>query len=142
MSKSLVDTVKKVMKAGLERHYCFSCAKPFDPYEAESCEKCGWLKCPHCGRCACDLSLEARIAIEQVFRTFCLACLPKAKCILNPRKKKKRGGKVIRGVSREDFLEFAHKYYPSLVADYEAGRISFEELKARVERDIGLAWIF
>jgi len=138
----LVDTVKRVMQAGLERHYCFSCAKPFNPYEAEPCEECGWLKCPHCGRCACDLSLEARVAIEQVFRTFCLACLPKAKCVLNPRKKKKRGGRVIRGVSKEDFLAFARKYYPSLTADYESGRISFEELKSRVERDIGLAWVF
>jgi len=112
MSERLVDTVKKVMNVGLERHYCFSCAKPFDPYEAEPCEECGWLKCPHCGRCACDLSIEARIAIEQVFRTFCLACLP------------------------------TRKYYPSLVADYEAGRISFDELKSRVERDIGLIWMF
>jgi hypothetical protein len=81
------------------------------------------------------------MAIEQVFRTFCLACLPKAKCILNPKKRKKRSSNIIRGVTREDFLEFCRRYYPSLLADYEAGRISFELLKSKVEADVGLVWI-
>lgn len=127
-------------KTSVSPHYCFSCTRPFNPYEAEPCPICGWLKCPHCGRCACDLGLEARIAIEQVFSTFCLTCLPQSKCLLNPRKKK--GGRVIRGVTREDFLQFAEKYYPSLVEDYRAGRISFEELVKRVQKDTGLVWVF
>jgi len=124
----------------VEKHYCFSCTRPFNPYGAESCQVCGWLKCPYCGRCACNLSLEARLAIEQVFATFCLSCLPRSQCLLNPRKK--RGGRVIRGVTRDDFIEFSEKFYPGLVEDYRAGRITFDKLLLEVERDTGLKWVF
>ncbi|RLI47303.1 hypothetical protein DRO69_00865 [Candidatus Bathyarchaeota archaeon] len=60
---------------------------------------------------------------------------------LRPRPKRRRGSRVISGVTKEDFMEFARKFYPSLVKDFEAELISFEELKTRVERDADLIWV-
>lgn len=137
IASEVFDKLK--MLGGIE-HFCFGCTRPFNPNDATPCPTCGWLKCPHCGECSCNLPLKARIAIEQVFATFCLSCLPRSQCLLNPRKK--RGGRVIRGVTRDAFIEFAEKFYLGLVEDYRAGRITFDKLLLEVERDTGLKWVF
>lgn len=80
------------------------------------------------------------MAVEAVFETFCLACMPKAKCVLNP-KKKRRKRVAVRGWTREDFLNYAKTYFPSLHADYEAGRIDFDKLKLEIQTRTGLIWV-
>jgi len=124
---------------GLEFHRCFSCLRRFDPYKAEPCLVCGWLKCVECGCCLCALPKEAQVAVEAVFETFCLSCMPKAKCVLNP-KKKRRKKRLVTGWTREDFLSYVKTYFPSLARDYEAGRINFEKLKLQIETETGLVW--
>jgi len=37
---------------------CFHCEKQFE--EAEICKQCGWLVCPHCGKCFHDLGEEGQ----------------------------------------------------------------------------------
>lgn len=32
---------------------CFHCGKEF--IKTKPCEKCDFYRCPHCGKCACDL---------------------------------------------------------------------------------------
>jgi hypothetical protein len=57
-------------------------------------------------------------------------------------RRKKRSSNVIRGVTRHDFLNFCEVYYKHWLEDYKAGRISFEELQDKVERQTGLIWVF
>lgn len=35
--------------------YCFKCSLKFSSSNSEICPKCGWMKCPHCGVCRCDI---------------------------------------------------------------------------------------
>jgi len=57
-----------------EKHKCFAGDHYFSPHSATTCSVCGWLVCTECGKCACDLSPEAREAIEAVWETFCINC--------------------------------------------------------------------
>ena len=43
--------------------YCFDCGKEFYSSESELCPKCGWLKCPSCGICRCDLDEDVAKAV-------------------------------------------------------------------------------
>jgi len=43
--------------------YCFRCGKKFSSDKAELCPKCGWLSCPHCRVCRCDLNEDTAVAV-------------------------------------------------------------------------------
>jgi hypothetical protein len=38
------------------RIYCFKCGERFNVNGAKVCPKCGWLICPECTACGCNLS--------------------------------------------------------------------------------------
>lgn len=40
---------------------CWFCGKSFT--KAEHCSECDLYRCPHCGKCGCDLTEEARHAV-------------------------------------------------------------------------------
>jgi len=40
---------------------CWFCGKKFT--KQDHCDKCDLFVCPHCGKCGCDLSEEARRAV-------------------------------------------------------------------------------
>jgi len=50
--------------------YCFKCGQKFRSKEAKICTKCGWMICPHCKACGCDLSEETTRAIFYMRRTY------------------------------------------------------------------------
>jgi hypothetical protein len=116
-------------------HYCFVCGLPFRIADAAYCERCDWWRAP-CGHCACDLGPAERADLELAFAEVC------GTCRLNPKKRKSRGGSVIRGVSRQEFLEWAERNFPDLTGRYRAGAIGFDELLAEVQRRTGLVWVF
>ncbi len=43
--------------------YCFKCGERFEVKEAELCPKCGWMICPKCKACGCNLSRETSVAV-------------------------------------------------------------------------------
>ncbi|HID90851.1 TPA: hypothetical protein EYP44_02700 [Candidatus Bathyarchaeota archaeon] len=73
LSAKRVAAVKRMSISGLVENfltffsspwaYCFRCGFRFALSEAENCPKCGWLKCPDCQACRCELSDEAAIAV-------------------------------------------------------------------------------
>lgn len=117
-------------------HYCFVCGKPFRITDATYCPKCNWWKSP-CGHCACDLNLEERVNLELAFKDICGGT-----CRLNPKKRKKHGSNIIRGITKEEFLEWANKHYPALVEKYNKGEIDFDKLHFEISTRTGLVWIF
>lgn len=135
--KKLDEDLKKRIGVDLDLCWFPECKAVWKTEEGTYCPICDTWKCPACHRCFCDLPaftqyvLDAELASIGLWRPFS-----------NPPKRKKRGGRVIRGVTRDDFIEFAEKFYPSLVADYEAGRITFDKLLLEVERDSTLKWVF
>lgn len=46
---------------------CFICHGIFE--KRDECSQCHLFKCPKCGKCGCDLSIETREAIYAVLRT-------------------------------------------------------------------------
>jgi len=50
--------------------YCFKCGVKFKASEAEISPKCGWLTCPNCNACRCELSEETAIAIFHMRRVY------------------------------------------------------------------------
>lgn len=49
---------------------CFHCKEKFKTDEAQLCETCGWFKCPHCEKCACDLTEKEREILDIVWEAF------------------------------------------------------------------------
>jgi hypothetical protein len=49
--------------------YCFKCGMKFLARKAEICAKCGWLSCPECRACRCELSEEAATSIFYLRKT-------------------------------------------------------------------------
>ncbi|MCP8323700.1 MAG: DUF6364 family protein [Candidatus Methylarchaceae archaeon HK02M2] len=50
--------------------YCFKCGEKFNTEDADVCTKCGWLSCPKCEVCRCDLSDDVAIAIYQMRKVY------------------------------------------------------------------------
>jgi len=50
--------------------YCFKCGRDFRAGETEICSKCGWLICPHCGACRCNLSDDVASAVYHMRRVY------------------------------------------------------------------------
>ena len=50
--------------------YCFKCGAKFSSVEADLCAKCGWMKCPKCGVCRCDLEEDTAVAIFHMRRVY------------------------------------------------------------------------
>ena len=50
--------------------YCFKCGEKFASDDAEFCPRCGWMKCPSCGVCRCELDDETAIAIFHMRRVY------------------------------------------------------------------------
>lgn len=116
-------------------HFCFQCGQPFKISDASYCSHCGWWHSAVCGHCGCSLSLEDRVNLELAFKAVCGGT-----CKLNP--KKRKSSDIIRGASREQFLEWASKYYPDWFEEYRAGRMDFDELHREIHKLTGLTWIF
>ena len=49
---------------------CFHCGLKFKTDDATVCEVCGWFKCPHCGKCACDLTDKERKILDIIWNAF------------------------------------------------------------------------
>jgi hypothetical protein len=116
---------------------CWFCGEAFTEDEGAYHELCDTWKCPHCLKCFCDLPPLAQQVLDR--EMFSLGLWQP---FANPKKRKKRSSNIIRGATKEDFLTFCEHYYKSWLDEYRAGRISFEELKLRVEADVGLVWVF
>lgn len=65
-----------------ETHYCFCCMEPFqvvmppkghESNNPEGCPVCGFFRCPHCGKCACDLQPGEKRVLEAFWQTHCSA---------------------------------------------------------------------
>jgi len=50
--------------------YCFKCGEKLGSEGAELCAKCGWLVCPHCGACRCELDEETAVAVFHMRRVY------------------------------------------------------------------------
>lgn len=50
--------------------YCFKCGEKFGSEGAELCAKCGWLVCPNCGACRCELGEETAVAVFHMRRVY------------------------------------------------------------------------
>jgi len=50
--------------------YCFKCGEKFDSEEAKLCPKCGWLICPQCKTCRCDLNEETAASVFHMRRVY------------------------------------------------------------------------
>lgn len=50
--------------------YCFKCGTKFSSDNAKLCAKCGWLICPTCKVCRCDLTEDTAIAVFQMRRAY------------------------------------------------------------------------
>jgi len=50
--------------------YCFGCGGKFYADEGKLCAKCGWLKCPRCGVCRCELDERTAAAIFHMRRVY------------------------------------------------------------------------
>jgi len=50
--------------------YCFKCGEKFSSEEAKLCPKCGWMICPECGVCRCNLSEDVAIAVFHMRRVY------------------------------------------------------------------------
>jgi len=44
---------------------CYFCGRPFKQSQGEYCPSCDTWKCPHCGKCLCDASPEARRILDR-----------------------------------------------------------------------------
>ena len=139
--EAILETFKRncaKIEAGEEPegiHICFICGRPFSVDEAVFCERCNWWIAP-CGHCACSADPWLRAEIEYAFRYVC-----GARCRLNPKKRKKRSWCDIPGWTPEKFLEFARKFFPELYARYQAGQLSYDELKGIIEGELRVHFI-
>jgi len=88
------------------------------------------LKCPVCGKCACDLSPGERRVLRAFTLTYCGGCVYGN----FPRKKKH---KRIEFSSEAEFLEWIKNWFPELYEQYEAGYIDVEGLKAEITKRYG-----
>ena len=50
--------------------YCFRCGEKFISEDAKLCAKCGWLICPSCKECRCDLAEDTAIAAFHMRRVY------------------------------------------------------------------------
>ena len=50
--------------------YCFKCGEKFASSDSELCPKCGWMKCPECGVCTCELDEDVAIAVFHMRRVY------------------------------------------------------------------------
>jgi len=46
------------------------CGEKLGSEGAELCAKCGWLVCPHCGACRCELDEETAVAVFHMRRVY------------------------------------------------------------------------
>jgi G:T-mismatch repair DNA endonuclease (very short patch repair protein) len=117
---------------------CWFCNKVFIEREATYDPETDTLKCPYCQKSFKDLPPLTQQVLDAEMISLGLWPAPWH----NLPRRKKRSSNVIRGVTREDFLTFCEHYYKDWLNDYRAGRISFEELQDKVERQTGLIWVF
>ena len=50
--------------------FCFSCGVEFITRTSEECAACGWLKCPECDSCRCNLSEEVAISLYRMRKVY------------------------------------------------------------------------
>lgn len=50
--------------------YCFKCGDSFQSNDSVLCPKCGWMECPNCGVCRCDLDEEVAVAIFHMRKVY------------------------------------------------------------------------
>jgi len=69
------NCIRKGQFAEEEKHKCFvlGCSGFCYPAKSKTCEKCNFKFCEN-GHCACNLSLEARYAVQKLYETFCQFC--------------------------------------------------------------------
>jgi len=115
--------------------YCYFCGKPFKESEAEFCERCGTFKCVHCGGCFCDLSSEAKRALDMEMVSLGIWENPWH----NPPRRKKKRKKPFE-MTRSEFLSYVERAHPDLYTRYAAGELDFSRLHgqvmARIDRTI------
>ena len=50
--------------------YCFKCGERFSSSDSSLCPKCGWMKCPRCEVCRCDLDDDVAEAVFHMRRVY------------------------------------------------------------------------
>lgn len=67
MLSGMVVVSEADLKAGPTRFKCFHCGEWFQGKDAERCGDCGWLICPHCDLCQCQLGPEGAVVAEAMW---------------------------------------------------------------------------
>ena len=50
--------------------YCFQCGEEFSSSESELCPKCGWMTCPSCSKCRCELDEGVAVAVFHMRKVY------------------------------------------------------------------------
>jgi hypothetical protein len=68
---SISGQVEKFLEFLTEPHvYCFRCGEKFYSEESELCPICGWMRCPRCEVCRCDLDDEEAKVVFHMRRVY------------------------------------------------------------------------
>jgi len=67
------EEFKLELRRKIIKHVCFVCGEEFEASSAELCPTCDWLRCPK-GHCYCNLSEEAKRAVDALEETYCKHC--------------------------------------------------------------------
>lgn len=55
------------LREGPQRFECFHCRDWFERKDAKICSNCGWLICPNCSLCLCQLEGESQVVAEAMW---------------------------------------------------------------------------
>lgn len=50
--------------------YCYKCGEEFHSSDSKLCPKCGWMICPECKTCGCDLDENTAVAVFHMRRVY------------------------------------------------------------------------
>jgi len=62
--QSNLNLLFKLVKGYPGYDLCWFCQLPFEDVGAKFCEACQTFCCPHCFRCYCNLTEEAKLALD------------------------------------------------------------------------------
>ncbi len=79
----MTDCIRKGDFNSIEAHPCFiiGCNGYCYPVESETCSICNFKKCEN-NHCGCDLTEEARYAVNKLYETYCEFCSDKKEVVL------------------------------------------------------------
>ena len=118
---NLLVTIRKLLGLPREkrRSLCFVCGRDFWEVEENYCPICDTWKCPHCGKCFCDLPEPAKRALDAEMTSLGLWDVGG-----NPKRRKRRPSPAQRWL-----YDVWRRDYPSLSYDEFIRRVARGEIK-------------